>query len=168
MPRSARTAIISLLGELVDALAVHPDDAGVRLQQPGDDLQRGRLPGAAGAENDLRVPRDQREADVLQHDFVVERQLTRGRTRRPARPVSLEAAPARLQRVRPRPVNHVAMSSINQRDQRLCVTKKSTAITATDPRPRRVVAWPTPWVPPVVRSPTWQATSRSRSRARTA
>src|SRR4029077_4340793 len=41
---------------------------------------------------------------------------------------------------------------------RILVTKKSTAITATDPvTTATVVASPTPWVPPLVRSPTWQA-----------
>ena len=33
MPRSARTAIISCSRQLIDALAVHPDDAAVGPQQ---------------------------------------------------------------------------------------------------------------------------------------
>ena len=62
------------LRQLVHALAVHPDHAAVGVQQPGDDLQNRRLPGAARAEDDLGVAGDQREADVLQHHFLVERQ----------------------------------------------------------------------------------------------
>ena len=63
-----------MLRQLIDALAVHPDHAAIGLQQPEDNLQRHRLAGAAGAEDDLRVPGDQREADVLQDHLVVERQ----------------------------------------------------------------------------------------------
>ena len=62
------------LGHRVDALAVHPDRAGVGLQQAENQLQDRRLARAARAEDDLRVPRQQREADVLQHHLVVERQ----------------------------------------------------------------------------------------------
>ena len=74
MPMSARTAIISLLAQLVDALAVHPDLAAVGLQQSEDDLEHHRLAGAAGAQDDLGVAAMQREADVLQDHLLVERQ----------------------------------------------------------------------------------------------
>ena len=63
-----------VLAHLVDALAVHPDDAAVRLEQPENELEDRRLPGAARAEKDLGVPGDEREADVAQDHLVVERQ----------------------------------------------------------------------------------------------
>ena len=58
----------------VDLLAVDPDDAAVRLQQTEDQLQDRRLPRPAGAQEDLGVPGDQREADVAQDHLVVEGQ----------------------------------------------------------------------------------------------
>src|SRR5258705_9835111 len=60
-----------LFRELVHPLAIHPDDAAVRLEQPRDDLQGGRLAGPAGAQDDLRVALEQRETEVLQHHLVV-------------------------------------------------------------------------------------------------
>ena len=44
-----------LFGVVVDELAVHPDLAGVRLQQAENQLQRDRFAGAARAQDDLRV-----------------------------------------------------------------------------------------------------------------
>ncbi len=64
-----------LLGQLIDALAVHPDDAGVGTQQARDDLQDRRLPRSARAQNDLRVALDDGEAQVFQHHLFVEGQL---------------------------------------------------------------------------------------------
>ena len=63
------------LGEPIDALAVDRHRAAVRLQQADDDLERRRLAGAAGAQNDLRAPLHHVEADVLEDDLVVEREL---------------------------------------------------------------------------------------------
>src|SRR5262249_10588817 len=130
---------------------VHPHDARIGAQQSGDDFQDRRFPGAARPENDLRMAFDEREADRVEHHVVVERQvhlvehddgragfvqqLFEGRSMRCA-------------------VLHRGYSS----EMRICVTKKSAAITATDPATTdTVVALPTPCVPPVVRSPTWQA-----------
>ena len=60
-------------------------DAGVRLQQPEDQPQDRRLPGAARAEEDLRVPGLQREADVVAGSPCRRTRATRGRTRRSGR-----------------------------------------------------------------------------------
>ena len=46
-----------VFGQLIDALALDPDGAGVRLQQAENQLQDGRLAGAAGAQEDLGVAR---------------------------------------------------------------------------------------------------------------
>ena len=46
------------LAHPIDALAVDPDDAGVRPQQPEHQLEDRRLPGAARAEKDLGVAGD--------------------------------------------------------------------------------------------------------------
>jgi hypothetical protein len=62
------------LGHRVDALAVHPDHAGVGPEQPQDQLEDRGLPGAAGPEEDLRVTGNQREAHLAENDPVVERQ----------------------------------------------------------------------------------------------
>jgi hypothetical protein len=74
MPRSARTRIISRSRQLVDALAVHPDHAGVGLEQPRISFRIVDFPGAARAQEDLRVPLEQREAHVVEDHLVVERQ----------------------------------------------------------------------------------------------
>ena len=63
-----------VLGHVVDLLAVDEDLAAVRLEQAEDQPQDRRLAGAAGAEEDLRVPGLQREADVVEDDLLVEGQ----------------------------------------------------------------------------------------------
>ena len=60
---------------VVDPLAVDEDLAGVRLQQAEHQPQDRRLAGAARAQEDLRVPGLQREADVAQDHLLVERQV---------------------------------------------------------------------------------------------
>ena len=64
-----------VLAELIDALAVDPHHAGVRLQQSHDDLERRRFSRPAGPQDDLRVPLDEREAEIPQDDLVVEGEL---------------------------------------------------------------------------------------------
>jgi hypothetical protein len=66
MPRSARTRISSASD------AVDEDPARVGLQQPEDQPQDRRLARAAGAEEDLRVARLEREAHVAEDHLVVE------------------------------------------------------------------------------------------------
>ena len=56
-------------------MAENPDGARIRLQQPEHQLQDRRLAGAAGAQEDLGVPGLQREADILENDFVVKREV---------------------------------------------------------------------------------------------
>ena len=62
------------LAQLIDAFAVDPHLAAVSLQQSEQDLERQRLAGAAGAQDDLGVAAAQREADVLQNHLLVEGQ----------------------------------------------------------------------------------------------
>jgi hypothetical protein len=73
--------------QLIHALAVHPYQARIGTYQAKNDLQRQRFAGAAGAQDNLRVARNQREADVAEDYFVVEGERhviedNRGRTRR--------------------------------------------------------------------------------------
>ena len=63
-----------IFGVVVDELPVHPDLPGIRLQQAENQLQRDRFARAARAEDDLRVAAPELEADIAQHDRVVERQ----------------------------------------------------------------------------------------------
>ena len=59
---------------LIHALAAHVHLAGVGPEQPQNQLEDRGLAGAAGTEDQLRVPRQQGEADVAQHHLVVEGQ----------------------------------------------------------------------------------------------
>ncbi len=58
----------------VDLFAVDEDAPRIGLQQSENQPQNRRLARTARAEEDLRVPGLQREADVAQDDLVVERQ----------------------------------------------------------------------------------------------
>ena len=138
-------------------------DARVGLQQAEDDLQDRGLARAAGAEDDLRVALDQREADVLQDDLLVEGQRRRGR--RPRWAIRARGPPRSVHRPRlrarrrPRSRSSIGRSrpQYEQRQTSSLVTKKSTASTPTDAATTAlVVARPTPCVPPDVRRPTWQ------------
>jgi hypothetical protein len=73
MPRLARTVIISASGIRSTREPVYPDLSAVRFQQTQDQLQNRRFPGSARPQDDLGMSGQQREADVAEHDFVVER-----------------------------------------------------------------------------------------------
>ena len=98
-------------------------------QQPEDQLEDRRLPGAAGAEDDLRVPLDQREADFAEDHLVVEgqRHLVEDDDRRAWRIEDLLAVVAAR---RSRPAAAPACQYISEISRR--VMKKSTASTATE------------------------------------
>ena len=94
------------------------------------------------------MARNQREADVLQNHVLVERE--RHVIEHDDRSARLVQRLFRRLRFRRLLLRHQYSNEINT-----CVTKKSTAITATDPATTEtVVALPTPCVPPVVRKPT--------------
>ena len=61
------------LAKMSGFLAIDEDLTFIRLLETHDQFEYRRLPGAAGAENDLRVSRQQRKADVTQDDLVIER-----------------------------------------------------------------------------------------------
>ena len=115
--------------ELIDALRRSPRRRRrPPCSSPSDDLQRHRLAGPARAQNDLRVALEQREADVLAARPCRRTRAARGRTRRPARRRSSEDLLRRSRRCRV-----ARLPSVNQAKSILRVTKKSTAITATEP-----------------------------------
>ena len=127
--------------------AVDEDAPLIRFQETEDQPKDRRLPRAAGAQEDLRVPRLQREANVAQDHLVVEREphLVEDDDR-PAGPEGL------LEERRAGPVldSHQYIKTMMT-----LVTRKSTAMTATELATTAfVVARPTPCVPPVVRMPT--------------
>src|SRR5690606_32075230 len=143
------------LGHVLDTLAVDPDHARVGLQQPQNELQDRRLPRTTGAQEDLRMPFDQREADLVENHLVVEGQahLVEDDDRR--------ARPQRLFELG-RPFGHGGADVAKQhqyiRTNNSFVSRKSTPSTTTDAATTAlVVARPTPCVPPVDRRPTWQA-----------
>jgi hypothetical protein len=93
------------------------------------------------------MARQQREADVAEHDFVVEGERDSLEDNRRA---LSGCAPFEDRRITNCNGCHQYNSVIINR-----VTKKSTAITATDAATTAlVVERPTPWVPPEVRRPT--------------
>ena len=72
MPMSLRSCSRSHFRHPVDALAVDGDGARVRPQQAENQLQDDRLAGAARAQQHGHAALRHREADVAQHDVVVE------------------------------------------------------------------------------------------------
>ena len=144
------TPISSDFVHLVDALAVDPD----RRPSPAS-AARGSASGWSTSRHRWRPGRSwcaprQREADVAQDHLVVERQ------RHLVEQHDGRALPSRISTGRPASARdsrrHQNSIEISSR-----VTKKSTTSTVTEAATTAlVVARPTPWVPPRVRSPTWQ------------
>src|SRR5687768_1799955 len=130
-------------------MAKYPHRAGVRFQQAEHQLQDRRLPRAAGAEKDLGVSRSHRKGQVPQDHFLVELQpdLVEQHHRR----VLLDELDGQSE------VGDVLGTHQNRIEISNRVTKKFTTSTTIDAATTAlVVARPTPWVPPLVRRPTWQ------------
>ena len=146
MPRSARTVISSrsVISSTRSPLTQITPASG--LQQPENELEDRGLAGPAGAQEDLGVALEQREAHVAQDHLVVEGERDpvehddrRVRARR--------GSPAASARVRQRCCGVHARQYIKRDQQR--VTKKSTTSTATDAATTAfVVDSPTPWCRP--------------------
>jgi len=62
------------LGHVVDAPIVDQNPARVRSEQPENQLQHDRFSGAAATEQDLHAPFRDNEAEIAEHDMVVERE----------------------------------------------------------------------------------------------
>ena len=71
---SSRTLHQLCFRHRIDAFAVDTDDAGIGLQQSEDHLEDDRLSDAARPQQHGQLARGDGEADVTQHDVIVEGQ----------------------------------------------------------------------------------------------